>query len=251
MLDRPPLSLALASLRSSAIGGEPRAPIEWAAGAGFRSVAIDAAAAGMRPRELSRSARRDLAALLRRLELGLSGIDLWAPSAHFVDPALADRALGAALAAIDLASDLKSLNGSGGCLSLTLPRELPETTLHTLVTHASDRGVRLADHTWPPREPPRGDALGVGIDPASVLLAGDNPAKCAARLGERLACARLSDASEVARVEPGRGQGRLNDLAYVVALHTAKHAGPVVLDLRGVPDPTAAAPRVLAWWLGP
>ncbi|MBK7405662.1 MAG: hypothetical protein IPJ41_13820 [Phycisphaerales bacterium] len=230
--------------------GGPRTLIEHAAAMGFRGVALDASTPGLRPRELDRSGRRDLAALLRRLELGLAGLDLWVPSAHFADPSLTDRALAASISAIDLARDLHSLNGEGATVSLTLPDEVPASTLHALESHASDRGVRLADHAWPPRDGADSRILGIGLDPAALLLAGENPAKCAARSGARLACARLSDASEVVRVEPGTGRGRLSDLAYIVALQTAGFGGAVLLDLRGLAEPLAIAPRVLRWWNG-
>lgn len=254
MLDRPPLSLALAPIRpptGAHAAPDPRAPIEWAAAAGFRHVTLDAAAPGLRPRELDRSARRDLAALLRRLELTPAGFDLWIPTSHFTDPAHADRAVAAVAAAIDLASDLVTLCAGHAVVSLTLPRDdLPTATRDTLISHADARHATLADHAWPPPETATHDALAVGLDPATLLLAGDNPAKAAARLGPRLAVARLSDASEVARVEPGSREGRLNDLAYVVALETAKYPRPLVLDTRGLPSPAESARRALRWWTG-
>ena len=77
-----PLSLSLAGLTPrEGVAMEPRAAIEWAAGLGYRAVQLDGAAAGVRARDLDRSGRRDLAALLRRLQLGFSGLDLWIPPA--------------------------------------------------------------------------------------------------------------------------------------------------------------------------
>lgn len=248
MIHRPPLSAALASMRSGPGPADPRALIEAAAAAGFRWATLDGAAPGLRPRELDRSARRDLAALLRRLELGFAGIDLWIPSAHFADPSLSDRAVSAAIESLELAADIAALNGGHGVLSLVLPRELSPTARESLLTHADSRGVRIADHAWPPAEQPHSDWLGVGIDPAALLLAGEHPAKTVARLGERIVVARVSDASDISRVEPGRGQGRLDDLAYAVALAAAKYDRPVPLDLRAVPDPLSAAARVARWW---
>ncbi len=250
MLDRPPLSLALASLRLQGTVSDPRAPLEWASDTGFRWVTLDASAPGLRPRELARSARRDLAALLRRLELGFLGLDLWIPTSHFSDPTHTDRAVTAATAAIDLAADLASLTGGHRIISLTLPRggDLSLTIRDTLLTHADARQATLADHTWPPADDAPPGPLGIGLDPAMVLLAGDNPAKSAARLGSRLMLARLSDASEITRVEPGSSQGRLNELAYTIALATAKYIRPIVLDTRGLPEPAEAARRALAWW---
>ena len=62
----------------------------------------------------------------------------------------------------------------------------------------------------------------------------------------RLLVARLSDASEIGRVEPGKGN--LNDLAYAVALQTARYMRPVILDVRAVADPQPAAARWYATW---
>src|SRR5688572_964638 len=78
----------------------------------FRSVQLSATHPGLRPRELDKSARRDLLATLRRNELEPSGIHLWIPSADFDDPKKADRALSAALNTIELAVDMRG--GSGG-----------------------------------------------------------------------------------------------------------------------------------------
>src|SRR5690606_13026801 len=92
--DLAPAALSIAGVRDDPAlkGAGPRAPIEAAAKAGFRAVALDASAAGLRPRDLDRSARRDLAALLRRLELAFAGLDLWIPPEHFASPEHADRA---------------------------------------------------------------------------------------------------------------------------------------------------------------
>lgn len=250
MLDRPLLSLALAAFRN--VGGiqHPRQHMEWAATCGFRWITLDAASPGLRPRELDRSGRRDLAALLRRLELGIMGIDLWIPPEHFARSEHAERAVDATLAAIDLTADLAGLNRGERVLSLSLPRDREDavTAIATVVAHADSRGVEIADHTWPPPEAGAAGLTRVGLDPAAVLLAGDNPAKAAARTGERLAVARLSDASDFGRVAPGGRDGRLNDLAYVVALETAKYRRPVVLDARGIANPRGTATDALAWW---
>lgn len=250
MLDRPPLSLALAALRNPGEADRPRRGLELAAGAGFRWVTLDGGAPGLRPRELDRSARRDLAALLRRLELGLAGVDLWIPPDHFAEPEHADRAVAAVVGAVDLVADLADLSGGERIVSVTLPRErgVAAAAIDAMATRADERATLIADHTWPPPESASPAPIAVGLDPAACLLAGDNPAKAAARLGGRLALARLSDASDVTRVAPGGRDGRLNDLAYVVALETAKMSRPLVLDLRGTPAPAESAPRVLAWW---
>jgi sugar phosphate isomerase/epimerase len=251
MLDRPPLSLALAAMRS-AEAAHPRWPLELAAESGLRFVTLDGAAPGMRARELDRSGRRDLAALLRRLELGCAGVDLWIPPGHFADPDHADRAVSAVLDALDLVADVAELNGGPRLLSLTLPRERGPVAgaVEAIAARADARSVVVADHAWPPAEGGGVETIACGLDPASLLLAGENPAKVAARLGRRIAAARLSDAGEVSRVVPGSRDGRLNDLAYVVALETAGYGLPLILDLRGVASPEASVAPVLSWWSG-
>lgn len=265
--------------RYAAAQGDPRAPIELAAHAGFRCITLDGAAPHLRPRELDRSARRDLASLCRRLELAVTGMDLWIPAGHFADPETLDRAANATLEAIDLLGDVTELcratqpDASPNVLSLTIPDAIDPSTLDVILAKADARAIRIADHTCPPRQSQPADGtsitphhtmppaqlvllnhpvLGVGLDPAACLLAGLSPAKLAARMGARLAMARLSDASDVSRVEPGHScshePGKLNDLAYAVGLHTAGYRRPVTLDLRGVPQPERICQRVRTWW---
>ena len=74
-----PLAPTLAPL-----GEQPRAALARLSKLGFRHVQLDATQPGLRPRELDRSARRHLAATLRRPEDSPIGVDLWVPASHFV-----------------------------------------------------------------------------------------------------------------------------------------------------------------------
>ncbi|HYE03360.1 MAG TPA: TIM barrel protein [Phycisphaerales bacterium] len=263
----PPLSLALAGLEPDRLGATPgtRGLIEWGARAGFRAVQLDATAPDTRPRDLDRSGRRDLAALLRRHDLVLSGIDLWIPPGHFADPARIDRAVSAATAALQVAADVASLvrghgvassrrTESGLMVAVTLPPEPPAAVRAALIDAAERVGVRLADHAYPQPASPgvsgdRSPWLGVGIDPAALLLTGADPAGAAARAGDALAGARLTDAAPPRpRVAPGAPGGRLDIQAYIVALLAARYPGHAVLDLGGLPDPPAAAAAAQRAW---
>lgn len=260
MLPRPPLSLSLAGLDRDPArpwnGGGARSAIEWAASAGFRSLQLDGTMPGVRARELDRSARRDLAALLRRVELTPSGIDLWIPPEHLLDPERVDRAVAATVGAMELSADLAALAGGGGrgVVSVLLPEGLPGEVLEGLVSKAEAIGARLADHRFPPGDRAGGAAgdergpIGVGVDPAAVLMSGGDPAALVSRAGAALASARLSDASTFGRVTPGAREGRLDELSYVVALGTAGYERAVVLDLRGVPEQEGAVREVVAGW---
>ncbi len=236
------LAISFAGLDGAALHAarEVRARIAWAAEQGFRAVQLDATA--VKPRELDRSARRDLAATLRRHELSLAGLDLWIPANHFTRPEMIDRAAAALLDAIDLAADLAELTPDARrVVSLELPRERDQTAMAFIQTRADARSVRLADHAWPPASTADGpdSAAGsysgptmLGLDPAAIMLAGDDPATIASRESRHIASARLSDLSSIGRELPG--EGRLDMFAYRIALETSGHRGPVVLDLRGV-----------------
>ena len=109
---------------------------------GFTSVQLDATLSGIRPRELNVRARKDLSALLTRNSMSLAGIDLFIPVAHFTDPQQVDRAMGAALATIELAADLGRVP-----VSTALPvGELTDDVKSALVEAADGHNVRLAIH---------------------------------------------------------------------------------------------------------
>ncbi|MCC6676815.1 MAG: hypothetical protein IT436_06700 [Phycisphaerales bacterium] len=249
-----PLSISIAGLPGEAEtrAVDPRPRIEWAAGLGARFIQLDAALPGIRPRDLDRSARRDLAALLRRLELGLSGLDLWIPPAHFADPARADRAITALVQAVELAGDLTPLAATPGgrpTVSVSLPTNLAEDVRQQLISAAGLRGVAIADHSWPARagaDP--ASPIGIGVDPAAVILAGLDPAREVGTLASAPASARLCDLSPAGRVPPG--EGSLDELSYTVALEVKGYRGPLVLDLRGLPRPQRTARDVLERWTG-
>lgn len=270
----PPISIAMAGLEPAAIGLGGRAPggervrevIAWAAKSGVRALQVDATAAGIRPRELDRSARRDLAALLRRNELACSGVDVFIPPEHFRDGGTVDRAVSSVLGAIELAADLATLASGAvvtrmstaqACVSVVLPSVQADaksdrahahaaSAREAIIAHAARHGVRIADFAWPIAESEadgRGDTLGVGLDPAVVLGAGADPSTLAAKLAARVADARLSDIKKGPggiRTIPGAAGGSLDVVSYLIALATAGYPRHVVLDMRGLQDPAAA-----------
>ena len=241
-----PIAISLAGLDRNVKapwGAGARAAINWAGATGWRAITLDATAPDTRPRALDSSARRDLAAALRRAELAFAGLDLWIPAEHFTRPDAIDRAIAAATSACDLAAALHTLAGAppgGGAVNLTLPAEAPEARA-ALGAAAHRCGVRIADTTWPPA-PDLDEALSLGLDPAAILLAGADPIQAAAQHGATCASARLTDLAPIGRVAPGAG--RLDVDAYLITLDVAGFNGHAVLDLRGVPDQARAAATV-------
>lgn len=223
------ISLSGLALRAGAWGATARSALEWACGLGYAWVQIDAAMPGLRPRELDRSARREVLSMLARRGAGVSGLDLFVPAAHFVDAAHVDRAAGAVREALTLAAEW----GVGMSVTVALSEKAPAPVVAELVSHAERVGAVLADASWPVCT-----GAAAALDPAAVFAAGGDVMKAVAAAP---ATARLSDMESVGRVEAGRG--RLDVLAYRVALSVAGYARPLVVDLRGLRDQAGAAVR--------
>ncbi|MDX2017418.1 MAG: hypothetical protein SFY95_07245 [Planctomycetota bacterium] len=245
------LGLALAGLDApGAPTGGLRERVASAAAAGFRSVRIDATAPDARPRDFDRSARRDLASTLRRAGVKFGGIDLFIPPSHLLDPARADRAVGAVVAALEFASDLARLDegGAGFARAVTMDLSFPEgadgSGVLAELARAAERvggavadvarGIGAAPAVQVSPASPASPFMGAELDPGMALVRGVDPV---ARLhalarAQTLAGVRLSDASSLGRCLPGAG--RLDVLAFSVALATAGVRGPIVVDLRGV-----------------
>lgn len=229
------------------------AAFAWAARHHARAVQLDLTWPDLRPRTLDRSARRGLAATLRRASLECAGADLWIPPEHFTDARHVDRAVDAVAHAAGLIAELAPLLPTSRVVSLLLPAETPPGVRRGLAAAAEASGVVLADHAVP--SPPAdaakapgivagpaldaGPAFGLGLDPAALLFAGVDPVALAARVAP--AAARLSDAGLNGRVTPGEPGGRLDVTAYLITLALAPHLRSVVVDLRGLRDQPAAA----------
>lgn len=218
MRDGPlPLGVTIGPLGSAA------GSIAEVAEMGIAAVQLDASDATMRPREMSASARRDLAASLRRLGLRASGIDCFVPIERFADASQVERALQAVAGSIALA---EALDRAPVCLHI--PRQ--ETVASEMRREADRRGVALADFTLPCAEGPGA----VGVDPAAMLAAGLDPSAEVVGRSGRLAAARVVDLlrSGVRGPIEQAGASRLDAMAYRLALELAGFRGLPVIDCR-------------------
>jgi sugar phosphate isomerase/epimerase len=223
------------------LGVPPRDALDRLRAGAWRAVQLSATQTPLRPRELDRSALRDLLASLGRREIELAGLDAWVPAEHLADPATADRAVSALLAAVELAADL------GRCpLSVRLPAaDSAAEGVDAVIAHAERFGVALADHALPPRPAP---GPGLGIDPAAWLAAGEDPVEGVVQHAARLVVARVCDLPDTGLRGPvGDPGGRLDVASYRAAL---RMAGAVahVLDLRQWADPWAGMERARRVW---
>ncbi|MCP3906156.1 MAG: sugar phosphate isomerase/epimerase [Planctomycetes bacterium] len=244
MIPPPPLAPTIAALDLP-----PREAFDRLRDRGFRQVQVSALAPGLRPRDLGRSARRDLLATLRRREMVVSGLDAWIPAAHFIDAAHADRAVAVVLEIIDLAADF------GACpVSLALPRDddgaLPAAAgpvREALAERSVATGVAVADHGRPVLVD---DVIGVGVDPAAWLADGADPAAAIVAHGARLASARVVDLLTSGMRGPigDPAAARLDVASYRAALSVAAYRGAVVLDARQWADPWAGLVQSATAW---
>jgi len=224
------------------LGDQPRAAFERIAAAGFRFVQLSAAQPGMRPRELGRSARRDVLGALRAHGLRPAGIDLFIPITDLRSAERIDRAVTRLLEAVELAADLGGLP-----LSVALDPEQSSVN-RRIADDARTRGVRIADHAIEGKEIPELDR---GIDPAVVLTSGGDPAAEVLTAGVRLASARLSDLKQEGDRGPlGDGRaGRLDITAYRTALEIVRgQDSAVVIDARRWTDPWAGTLSTARAW---
>ncbi len=243
------LSLAMVGLGDCADVRDTsaRGLIEWIGSRGVRFVQLDATMAGLRARELGRSARRDIAALVKRVGLSITGLDLWIPASHFADNVNQQRAIDATIGACELAAELRSIGGVGGHeagfgLSLALHEETPGAVLDAIGAAASRAGVFVLDHAWPMRSVASDSPIRVGIDPAVLIAAGASVAEAVLSASPAPAAFRLSDLAAIGRVAPD--EGTLDLAGYDIALTTINWGGAVTLDIRGLRE-SASVDRVI------
>lgn len=223
------------------------AGLTLARASGCAAVQLDATAPGMRARELDRSARRDIAATIKRHGLGFSGLDAWIPETHFASPQHADRAIEAVAQACGLAGELARLTESRpAVVCVTLPEEPSAELVSAIVAGAMSAGVRVADFSAGLTEP--GAIIGTGFDPASEITAGADVLNCAAARSGGIIDARLTDASKFGRVPVG--QGVLDVREYRAVLTTVSTVRSITIDVRGLPDPITAVRLAADEWEG-
>lgn len=216
---RPRLGATAAPLLAGDGGVGLREALAWLSQARYRGVQLSATDPATRPRELDRSARRDLASTLVRHELACTGLDFLIPPVHYLEPSHQQRALDALCAAIDLGADL------GGVSVVTqFPAGIDRAVLEFVGSTASRSGVtvlQLGDGV--PGAGFASAAIGVSIDCAAALAAGADPAALVGALGKRLGGLRLVDLTRSGMrgpiLEPG--ESRLDALAMKVALDVA------------------------------
>jgi len=227
------------------LGADLRAVLGHLHRCGLRAVQLTASGPrGLRPRSLDASARRDLAATLRRHELLASGVDLWIPPEDLIAPETVDRVLDAISGSMDLLRDLGAAAAASAAVTVPWPEDgtVAAEVASECVRRSVASGIRLAVMT--PAEIPTGMVR--AVDPPAWWRAGGDPI---AAVADRAAAPRLCDEVAGVRSAPGPG-GRLDVTAYRIACEVADAHRPVVADLRGLQPAGVALTSMRAAWGG-
>ena len=245
---RPRLSATAAPLVSSGVSGDLRSALAWISRAGFAGMQLSATDPEMRPREMSGSARRDLAATLSRLELACSGIDFLIAAEHLLDPVHSTRAFDALCAVIDFAALL-------GRTPVTIPLAAREACeLRAAIAARAERdGVPILLSATEREDLPALEApFAASIDCAAVLGAGRDPVELVGAGGGRIGGVRVVDLLRSGLrgpiLEPR--ESRLDALGLRIALETVGFNGLPVVDARQWHAPDQGLARTLARWNG-
>jgi sugar phosphate isomerase/epimerase len=269
------LGLSLCELQSTSGQSLNNAPqvfrdvLAVAPACGIRAITLDGTAQGMRARQLDGSARRDIAAHIRRHAMNFTGIDMWIPPEHFISPALQQRAMDAINDAADLAENLAKLTHPSTSarstyapplINLVLPTvasasiskaELSEASTddlyHAMVMGLKEisnrRRVVFADHSAlamvntqirSDTQSRESSDIKFGIDPAAMMLAGGDVTQALSANGHAIVAARLSDATTASRILPGDPGSRLDVATFKALLAAVTDTRAVTIDLRGL-----------------
>jgi len=243
-----PSSLSPPSIALVRLPGDPRESMEAARRLGFRAVTLDATRPGLRPREMDRSARRGLAATLRRLELRLAGLDLPIPPEHLARPDTQDRALAALAAACELLVECAALVETSPVIAAPEPMgegDDEEARARESARVAGERAVNLGVRLAAPEAQELPPGWATSVDLARAIEAGRSPLKAISTARE-VAMIRLTDADHAGRRPLGAGRVDVGQLAAVIATTAADAC--LVIDPAGLPDPLAGASAALQGW---
>jgi hypothetical protein len=215
----------------SAVGGA-RDVLTSLAEHGCRDVMLDVTDPDLRPKRLDRGGRRDLAALLGRLELRCVGLDLLIPPGHFAAPAHVDRAVQAVLDAVVLAGELRSLGAavSQPVVGVAMNAGAQPQALAAILNAGERHGVRVATLPGSAEHP----CVGVWL---SALRAADvEPVERLMAVGDRLGMVRVEHLDQhTESILPG----------VMAVLSVLAVRAPLVIDASEAADPMAFIARLL------
>ena len=248
-------------IRLSSLGLGPREAIRTAARMGVAGVQLDAVDE-FSPEQLSQTGRRDLQHLLRASGLALTA--LAAPEVGLADPGRIEGAMAELGQLFELARYL-----GPGIVTTTTGRipDSPDVPLWAEMQAGLAEVGRLADHfggvlalgAGTDRadsmrafiEAHQSHWLGVNLQPAAFLAAGQDPVEATRLLGARAVHAQLRDASRAGPLshaqEAPLGEGQIDWPGWLAVLEEVDYRGYLVVETALAHDPVGHLGAAIAF----
>lgn len=212
----------------------------------FRTIEFGAVCGELSPEQLSGSGRRHLGRILNGLGLTAASITADLPGLRFTDGRNIEERIVRTCRILDMAADLgiRVVTASLGAVTNPesgVPSPVALEALRRIGEHADARGrvyalrpsldgghriERLMNELSCP-------AIHVGIDPAAMVMAGNNPLAVVERFAGRIAVAHLRDATVGLPQQSGHetrlGEGDVDLVTLMEALDDCDFAGPRIL----------------------
>lgn len=248
---------------------EPKDGLRAAADLGFRAVELATVTGDVAPEALAKSGRRHLSRYIEGLGLTLSALTADLPGLRFTDPGSVDERVMRTCAVLELAADLgvPVVTAAAGALTHPETDEASSGAVEALMRIgevADARGVVFA--LRPSHDSPEGvaDVLGriacpslrLGLDPASMVMAGVDPLAILRRLPDQIALCHARDATGGRGDQAGRetvlGDGEVDWVGVLAYLDAVEYRGPYILrrtESRDSQDDLERGRGVLKRWL--
>jgi sugar phosphate isomerase/epimerase len=249
-MNNPPRVAAALSL--DGLSSDARAGFDLAAAAGFRSIAFATNHPQLAPAELGQTARRHVRKILQAHDLSFASVRVAVPRSGLADAGTVDRTVDNTKQAIDLAHALGVSTvtleignipdaGSEASSLLAATRELAEHAgrAGVILALGSDRSERLRDLLAQLAS----QDVRANASPARAVAGGEDAVLAMARLAGLVGQMTVADAvragSSVRAVPLGEGQVAWPEVWR--ALRDQDFRGPIVVDVRDLPDGPSAA----------
>ena len=212
----------------------------------FRVVEVPTVAGDLAPANLSASGRRHLLRYADGLGLRIAALAADIPGLHLTEPQTVGERVARTCQIIALATDLgvpvvtasvgavtHPDTGEPSALAVEALREIGEFADYHSIIYAmrpsyenEERLARIFDEVRCP-------SIGVGHDPAALLMAGVNPISIIGRFADQIPLVHVRDGtvggSNRAGQETRLGEGDVDLASVLAALHAADYCGPYVV----------------------
>jgi sugar phosphate isomerase/epimerase len=241
-----------ASLAIDGLTGDARSSFNVASGAGYHGIAFPTNHPELMPDRLDQSARRHLKTVLAAKRLEVDAIRVAVPRTSLTDTATIDRTLDNARKAFLLAHDLGVGTVSlhvGNLAGSKMPGSTLIAAIRELAQHADAAGLTLAlgsDTSGPLAGMLKQvdyDRARINFDAARMIAGGEDPLKLAEEYAGLIGQVTAGDAVRAGHaVRPAfLGEGQLPVPELMVILQEQGFIGPLVVDVRELPDGAAGA----------